>query len=144
MNHHDEEILILDLFRKNYPDFPKGKLMKSESPDFILKIAPKKSIGIEITRLHDGNRPKNNPGFPVAELTMPNIEGTISNKEDKLILYKQKNISIFWLIITTDYLRVPVSINNLDFISNWKISTGYHKVFLFDLFEKKIFELNTK
>ena len=107
MNHHDEEILILELFRKCYADFPKGKLIKSESPDFILNITPKKSIGIEITRLHDGSLSKNNPGFPVAELTKENIETTINHKEEKLTLYQQKKISECWLIIATDYIPLP-------------------------------------
>ena len=54
MNHHDEEIMILELFRKSYPEFPKGKLVKSESPDFILQQNyPNQSIGIEVTRLHE-------------------------------------------------------------------------------------------
>ena len=43
----EEEISILKIFSKEYSDFPKGKLVKTESPDFILKINLKKSIGIE-------------------------------------------------------------------------------------------------
>jgi hypothetical protein len=144
MNHHDEEILILDLFRKSYPDFPKGKLMKSESPDFILKIAPKKSIGIEITRLHDGNIPKNNPGFPVAELTQSNIESTINNKEEKLSLYQKKNISECWLIIATDYIQLSSGKNLSALIEKWEFSTGYQKVFIIDLFNHKIHQVNTQ
>ena len=40
-----EELLIMEHFRNNYVEFPKGKLQKSESPDFILKISPKKFGG---------------------------------------------------------------------------------------------------
>lgn len=46
------EILIVDFFRSAYPDFPKGKLKASESPDFVLDIASRKKIGIELTRLY--------------------------------------------------------------------------------------------
>lgn len=46
------EILIIEYFRSVYPDFPKGKLKASESPDFVLDIAPRKKIGIELTRLY--------------------------------------------------------------------------------------------
>lgn len=53
------EWLIMRSFRDNYPDFPKGKLTKSETPDFIHKLSLTKSIGIEISTLYkshtDGN-----------------------------------------------------------------------------------------
>jgi hypothetical protein len=144
MNHHDEEILILELFRKNYADFPQGKLVKSESPDFILKINPKRSIGIEITRLHDGSIPKNNPGFPVAELTQRNIENTINHKEEKLSLYQKKKIAECWLIIATDYIQLPKGENIPRFISDLEFDSRYQKIFLLDLFDRKVFNLNIK
>jgi hypothetical protein len=46
------EILIIDYFRSAYSDFPKGKLKATESPDFVLDIAPREKIGIELTRLY--------------------------------------------------------------------------------------------
>jgi hypothetical protein len=49
------EVLLMDYFRECYPDFPKGKLMSSESPDFIVKLKTKNRIGIEITRLNPLN-----------------------------------------------------------------------------------------
>ena len=142
MNHRDEEILILELFRKNYSEFPKGKLVKSESPDFILKINPRRSIGIEITRLHDSSIPKSNPGFPVAELTHRNIESTINNKEEKLSLYQKKKISECWLIIATDYIHLSSGKNFSTLIEKWEFSTGYKKVFIVDLFDHKIHQVN--
>jgi hypothetical protein len=144
MNHHDEEILILELFRKCYSDFPKGKLVKSESPDFILKINSRKSIGIEITRLHDGSIPKNNPGFPVADLTKRNIESTISNKEEKLSLYQKKKISECWLIIATDYIQLPKGGKISKLLSEWEFNSRYHKIFLMNLFDSEFFALTLK
>jgi hypothetical protein len=144
MNHHDEEILILELFRKNYADFPKGKLIKSESPDFILNSGRAKSIGIEITRLHDGSISKNNPGFPVAELTKSNIESTINHKEEKLSLYQKKKISECWLIIATDYMRLPKGENISSFISELVVHSRYQRIFLMDLFDNKVFTLSQK
>lgn len=46
------EWLIMRSFRESYPDFPKGKLVKSESPDFTLKLSVSKSIGIEISTFY--------------------------------------------------------------------------------------------
>jgi len=47
-----EEWLVMRSFRESYSDFPKGKLLKSESPDFVLKINTDRSIGIEISRVY--------------------------------------------------------------------------------------------
>ena len=32
------EILLIDYFREYYEEFPKGKVVPSESPDFIVKM----------------------------------------------------------------------------------------------------------
>lgn len=51
---HDKytyEQVILSCFRNDFHSFPKGKLIKSETPDFILKCSPQKQIGIEISRI---------------------------------------------------------------------------------------------
>lgn len=46
------EILTADFFRGICPEFPKGRLVPSESPDFILSLGIRNSVGIEITRLY--------------------------------------------------------------------------------------------
>ncbi|MDZ7741140.1 MAG: hypothetical protein U5Q03_05155 [Bacteroidota bacterium] len=56
-----EEKQLMLLFRDALKDFPKGKLIKSEAPDFILREAHKKKTGIELTRLHGKNSEKHNP-----------------------------------------------------------------------------------
>jgi hypothetical protein len=138
MKQKEEERLIIDYFRKSYPEFPRGKLKKSESPDFVLHQNHHGAIGIEITRLHAAGIPKNNPGFSVAEFTRENIEASIKRKEVKLPIYRKKKIDIFWLIITTDYIPNSGSVNRKDFL-HWQLTSGFHKIFLFDLFEKKIY-----
>lgn len=45
------ELLLINYLRSSYPDFPKGKIVSSESPDFIVKSKPAKKIGIELVRL---------------------------------------------------------------------------------------------
>ena len=49
------EILLLDYFRECYADFPKGKIVPDESPDFIIKLNARKNLGIELTRLNPAN-----------------------------------------------------------------------------------------
>lgn len=49
------EWLLLEYFRQLYPRFPKGKVIPSESPDFIIEQSPRYKTGIELVRLHPAN-----------------------------------------------------------------------------------------
>lgn len=62
-NQQEEEKLVLELFRQEYDLFPKGKVVKSESPDFILKNTIKVSTGIELTKLHGRISKNSRPTF---------------------------------------------------------------------------------
>jgi hypothetical protein len=130
MDQKDEEILVIEQFRKYFPGFPKGKLVKSESPDFILKINPKKSIGIELTRLDNG-----------AETLPDKIEATLENKNDKLNIYQKKRFNSIWLIIYFEDLPESKRFNFRNKLNNWNFYFPFDQVFLFDLFENQIFEL---
>lgn len=46
------EVLLVNYFRDCYSDFPKGKVVASESPDFVVKMKNKHKLGIELTRLN--------------------------------------------------------------------------------------------
>lgn len=50
-----EEWFVMHAFKGMFSNLPKGKLNKSESPDFIIYSGRKKSIGIEITRFIDSS-----------------------------------------------------------------------------------------
>lgn len=130
MNKKDEEKLIMQYFRESLKDFPNGNLIPSESPDFILKISPKKSIGIELTRLD-----------PFAVSLKEKITATLKNKSDKYKLYQQKNMIAIWLLIHTDFIEGSKSYNVHNKLNNWKFESKFDKVFLFDLFEKRIEQL---
>lgn len=49
------EILLINYFRENFSDFPKGKIISSESPDFIVQLKNRHRLGIELTRLNPEN-----------------------------------------------------------------------------------------
>lgn len=49
------EVLLINYFQECYTDFPKGKLVESESPDFVVKLKNKYTLGIELTRLNPAN-----------------------------------------------------------------------------------------
>ncbi len=49
------EILLIEYFRTCFSDFPKGMLVPSESPDFIVHFKNHHRLGIELTRLNPAN-----------------------------------------------------------------------------------------
>lgn len=49
------EIALMHYFMEFWPEFPKGSLLPTESPDFILKFKNRHQLGIELTRLNPGN-----------------------------------------------------------------------------------------
>jgi hypothetical protein len=133
-----EEKLILKYFIEEYNEFPKGKLIKSESPDFILKTSPKRSIGIELTRLF-------NPGLYdqefLPELDKEIIINCINEKEKKLRIYYKKKINKFWLIMIADLFSRSTSFNINNSICSWTFESRFNKIFLFELFNRRLYEL---
>ncbi|MCL1821361.1 MAG: hypothetical protein FWG22_00905 [Prolixibacteraceae bacterium] len=59
------EILLMNYFRQSFSEFPAGKVIPSESPDFIIRCSLRKMTGLELTRLHSPNMLK--PSFAVPE-----------------------------------------------------------------------------
>lgn len=49
------EVLLIEYFRERYAEFPKGKVVPWESPDFIVKMKNAHLLGIELTRLNPAN-----------------------------------------------------------------------------------------
>ncbi len=121
-----EEWLVMRYFREKYADFPKGKLTKSESPDFILRVNRKKSIGIELTRLD--YILKDHPALLPEQLLK-----LLEKKEDKLRLYKKKLLQEYWLIFTTENLNSSIFLTEIIVTDS-----EFDHVFIFDLFSGKI------
>jgi hypothetical protein len=49
------EVLLMEYFRASYGEFPKGKVLPTESPDFLVKMKNAHQLGIELTRLNPAN-----------------------------------------------------------------------------------------
>jgi hypothetical protein len=129
------ESTLIHLFRKHYPDFPKGSLKPTESPDFILSAAPRHKIGIELTSLH--------PISPGSELlSFENLSACLESKNDKLHLYRKKKLNEYWLVITLqDHLGWNrINLNNKLMV--WDFKTEFDRVFLFNPANGKVFEMN--
>ncbi|MDX8338508.1 hypothetical protein SLH46_04900 [Draconibacterium sp. IB214405] len=68
------EVLLVNYFRDRYPDFPKGKVVASESPDFVVKMKNAHKLGIELTRLN-----------PASAITKTEKEEALINFRDELV-----------------------------------------------------------
>ncbi len=127
---------IIKLFRKHCPDFPKGKLIKSESPDFIIKTSTKYSIGIELTQIEDSKNPS-----PKKYITKEMIESAIRRKDEKLSLYQKKILDAYWLILVAGQKDDLMDLKTPSKICNWAFETNFHKIYLFILSERRVIEL---
>jgi hypothetical protein len=141
----DDERNILQLFRKAWPAFPKGRLIKTESPDFILRTSRKSSIGIEITRIDtptsgkkfnsiDANGLLNKSSTFTetnGQITKDFLESTIQRKEQKLSLYRRHKSDAYWLIITAG-TSIQVDDKPLQNFPEWNFETKFDKLFLLE------------
>ena len=137
-----QEIRIIQSFIQQFKEFPKGKLVKSESPDFILKINPKIAIGIELTRLRPPDNLKKSYELHDLEFNKEILEQTILGKEEKLELYRKKRLDQIWLIITGEQAMVSPHFHIGNKLQNWSFRSGFNRIFLFDSIGTGIFELN--
>lgn len=232
------EIVLMDYFRQSFPEFPAGKLIPAESPDFILRHSARRMTGIELTRLHSPNTLKSpfavsedSPEmrfirktenlvqekeprplmakfyfdapademrmlaqaaktaviirreiekrkepvfsalieseelppilnsiriiynraltFPVWEKAIkretgnivPDIEESLRKKDEKLRIYLRKNLNRYWLLITADLLRETKTFDIRSLLENHRFSSGFDKVFLFELWSAQIFSI---
>jgi hypothetical protein len=139
MNHDKsiQESIILDRFKKHFPGFPKGKIIKSESPDFLLMSSGKPAIGIELTSLP---LIKYTLGNENNEYFISDMVHAISRKLEKLKTYRHKHAEAYWLIIFADSIEFNgFSINGQFDAAISK--NGFDRVFLFDLFEARVWEI---
>ena len=143
-----DEKLQMDRFRKLFSGFPQGKLIKSESPDFILKTGPKKSIGIEITSVVQENEipsgliPDNQSltkSFS-PDLFRKSVEEIIQVKEVKRKIYQRKRLDQIWLVISVSTKVRETSYNLNNYIERWNFDSRFNKVFLI-IGDKKIHQL---
>ncbi|HHL58019.1 MAG TPA: hypothetical protein ENJ14_03675 [Bacteroidetes bacterium] len=129
-----EEWVVMRYFREKYKLFPKGKLVKSESPDFVLQVNRKKRIGIELTRF---DYLANEAGS--RNVLFQQLMYLIRQKEDKLRIYQKKLLNEYWLIISTESPEIFTEVMN-NLLVTRAFTSSYDKLFLFDLFSGRITE----
>lgn len=140
MDKLNEQMVVLQ-FAELLDDWPKGKLQAAESPDFILKVSPRKAIGIELTELkgqdfinHTGRLI--NPGE-----ILENLRDTISAKDEKLILYQRKKLVQIWLLIHVEELKKQVNFNLKNKLNQLEFGSGFNRLFLLETKPGRLTEL---
>lgn len=137
----EQEWVIMRYFSEHFPEFPKGKLVKGESPDFRLWLSPKRFIGIELTQVHQLNRDSHIQCYLEHESALQQVSDTIRAKEEKIRLYQSDHPHQLWLIIFVDYSEADaIKLVQPDFRSN-KIETSFDRIFLFDLDTHRAYEI---
>lgn len=137
-----EERFYLDLFRKLESDFPKGKVLASESPDFLIKTKHS-TVGIEITRLlplyvnEDSFNATNSQ--QKSWLVGPHtIQMILDKKEEKLGLYRSKKLKACWLLIVLPSLSVAEACELSSQTFHFMYHTNFDRVFLLLVDQKKL------
>ena len=119
-NKKKKERQIIDQFRHGFPEFPKGKLISSESPDFILRVSSKQAIGIELVSVLLPNES--------LKSIFLEIGNTILSKENKLPLYRKKKLDWYWLLLYTENPGQAAVLARKQ-ISEMNVESPYHKIF---------------
>ncbi|MBN3035849.1 MAG: hypothetical protein JW861_09710 [Bacteroidales bacterium] len=126
-----EELEYVHLFRKIYSGFPRGRLLKSESPDFILQTGRRYAIGIEVTRMR-----YDEPDTYVWK----QMDHILDIKEEKLPLYRKKRLDNYWLLMVAVPELAP-DLNPLDQWGRHQVNTSFNRIFILDPKREKFWQI---
>lgn len=135
-----EERAYLDLLKKLLPEFPPGRIIQSESPDFIIQSAPRKKTGIELTRYTRSDFNFIDQAYHFKpELTRKSLIDLIRGKEEKISIYRKNRLNAYWLLILAEAFENPPSFNFHNQLESWNINSKFDLVLLLDLSLEKIY-----
>ena len=137
----EQEYQIFDLFRKLHEDFPKGKVVQNESPDFLLRLNRRSSIGIELTELRGQYFYDRRGHYAHPEMIKEQIEHTIRAKEEKIYLYQRHKPAQLWLLIHIGSFDDLLRFNLKDKIERWEFSADFHRVYLLEVKSQSLFQV---
>jgi hypothetical protein len=138
----EQEWVIMQYFRETYPGFPKGKLVKGESPDFRLWISAKRFIGIELTQVQHDRHANSGQNVLHAESAADELSQSIRAKEDKAAFYRTDHPVQLWLLIFADYSEQDAIKNVLTHMKHMEMRNSYDRIFFFDLDTHTSLEIN--
>ncbi|WP_299582497.1 hypothetical protein [uncultured Sunxiuqinia sp.] len=139
----EHENQVLQIFRNLISDFPKGKVVQTESPDFLIRLNRRKVIGIELTELHGQTFFDNQGYYNEPELLLQNIAHTISAKEEKIYLYQKVKPVELWLLIHLRSFQNQLSFHYRNKLSNWDFNSSFDRIFLLEETKRELHEIDT-
>ena len=139
----EQETIIMEYFRDLFPDFPTGRLVKHEAPDFLLIHQPRKIIGIELIQIHPLNHEDNGSSILDQKTGIEQILHAIHHKEEKIDHYRNPDVQHIWLIITAEDAPKEFTTKLRKYLFNHPIKSQFHKVYLFILMNRRIVDLLT-
>ena len=128
----EHESQIFQIFKNSVNDFPRGKVVHYESPDFLVRLNRGKVIGIELTELHGQEFYDNLGYFTHPELLFQHIEHTISAKEEKLYLYRKIKPVELWLLIHIRSFQDKLSFSYRNKLQQWCFNSSFDRIFLLE------------
>lgn len=135
------ESKVFQIFKELADDFPKGKIVQTESPDFLIRINRKKVIGVELTELHGQTFHENFRHFKNPELLYEHLEQTIQSKEEKIYLYQKIKPVELWLLIHIRSFQNQLSFNYQNKLGNWNFTSSFDRIFLLEEQNKMLHEI---
>ncbi len=137
----EQEWLIVRDFRIQDTFFPKGRLVKSESPDFKLRMAKGAFIGIELTRIRMLDEEGGISGILSNRKGYEQVLATLESKEKKIGVYRKQKPDSLWLIIFADNSE-PRAIQKLNkTLLHNKLTTKFDRVCFFNLENHSMYTL---
>ena len=138
----EHESHIFQLFKNLIDDFPSGKVVQTESPDFLVRLNRRKVIGIELTELHGQEFYDNLGHFTHPELLFQDLENTITAKEEKIYLYQKVKPVELWLLIHIRSFQNKLNFSYRNKLDCWNINSSFDRIFLLEENNKWLLEIN--
>ncbi len=132
---------LVEQFMQLYEDFPKGKLVVGESPDFLVRMNRKKAIGIEVTELKGQGFVQQSGRLKNPDELIQKLKESIGAKEEKLALYRQNRLYEVWLLIHLERLD-KINFNFQNKLDNLDFDSGFDRLFLLISSKSQFFELH--
>jgi hypothetical protein len=139
-----EEREYLDLLIDLYPGFPAGRVIHSESPDFIVQSTRKQKTGIELTRLTrtEGDHFEGSGHFH-PDFSLDSLQELLNCKESKIGLYKTKGVEKIWLVILVNGFSQSPAFNINNQLERWRPETTFDALLILDLSLQRIYEVKS-
>jgi hypothetical protein len=137
-----EERKYLDQLIRIYPGFPQGRILSSESPDFLIYRTMRRITGIELTRFtrNTGYGHTGKDHFQ-PEFSIESLQTLIRKKEAKMTQYLSKGVEGIWLVILVDAFSHPSGFNIHNHLERMNPDTAFRAILVFDISLQKVYEL---